>query len=210
MRVNDLDLAALRRAITMEALLVWALQVQRADIGSQAAGRVGPADFTGRVSGDGAFACLAQGVLGAKVDCVGSWRQDRGTWLHPDAEAVYSAARALPIPTNFLVIDHARSGTRPGWRPYLKPVEVEAELVRRRGHLVGKIHHTRPAKGPQLPYCKVFYGDRRREISYCQGVYHAWWCALRDLAGQLSGGATLKDWAITGIGAEARPWEKNA
>lgn len=201
----------LRRPITMEALLVWAVQRQRADIGTQAAGRVGPADFTGRVSADGVYACLCQGELGTAVDCVGSWRHDTGAWLHPDAETVYRLANALPVPTNFQVLGHARTATRPDWLAERRIVETYGELRSRNGAPTGKVRYVaNPGERKQWPWCRLFYRQNWDAIVSARGLYRAWWCGLRDLSVELQNGIVLSEHAVTEIGAPATPWKKNS
>ena len=188
------------QATTMEALLVWSIQDQKAD-------RLAGGGFSqgyAPVSADGVARMLAFGQLGVMIDC--SKQMTKAIMrANPDADTVVEAVeRIVAVPRCFLVLHHARLGTRPDWRPDLYPVMPETEWVyednrrRAREFVNGRTG---------VRYCKIVgWRDMAREMVAARGLYLDWWSALAHLAEHFMAVESLRQWRVVGVGPPRRPW----
>lgn len=139
-----------RRALDLEALLVWVVRDQKADrvgaalhplevvahFGLLHGLPAGAGVYETGISGDGCAAIAQRGELGTDVDGGGPIR-GLPARLHPDAELVLEALERLPSSERRVILDHARHGDRPEWLPLVSPLVAK----RRPGHQPGRYRH---------------------------------------------------------------------
>jgi len=194
-------------AISVERLLIWAVQAQRADLAAADQG-VAPAG----PGGSTVTRIERRGLLGCAIDCDGSRALARHT-CQPDAEVVYEVAAGLP--DGRLLLRHAAVGTRPDWMPWATPrlVPLYPERGPRRPRVIhwDEVAH---ARGPR------WHGKRRKEAAVCllrvvdpesaveraHETYLRWWGALRNLRAVLASGGRLQAHRVTEELPLERPW----
>ncbi len=200
--------ADLRRPISMERLLVWAMKDQMADHVMSHTLRASPDDYAAGVAADGCFAVARRQVLGTQVDCAGS-AASASPHLHPDAELVWLRCWELLDAATFrLVIDCAKNDTRPDWRPDMPAFEVHPvtapKQIAGRWHEVVRIFESPKTKAR---YCCIEFEDRRAERDAFRGVYSYWQRALARLASQFKAEPErLSRWFVIETGIPAKPW----
>lgn len=179
-----------RRAVTsVEALLIWTYQTQRADVNALKAGRAaaGPAPVS-----TNAGAMMRRGQLGEKIDCAGSAAMDTGR-CHADAEIVHDAVmRLTPLQTGLLVT-HGRTGTRPelpdaGEALWLMPQR------RSNGRVMVEDHPQTGAK-----YCPVWPSMDPAHAAFMVKVAADWLDGLDRLRVMVM--SDLTDWRVGGLTA---------
>ncbi len=195
-----------RHDITVEDLVIWTYQRQRADLIVERGVGLLPHEkdadgiFYKNISGDGTYQVQRNAELGTRIDCFGFPSAE----IHPDAELVHEL-----IKTKFfthldrgLLIDFGKTGLVPDWLPGAKP-------------------EIRPAykKNGKL---KMIYGDRKHPIAceieivmsqdhidFKRRIYTQWWDALDKLRAQL----WERDTQVTSFnvqvpGAARTPWQR--
>lgn len=200
-----------RERTTLVGLLAWTYRDQKADMmcGKGLHGMEARAD-----GGDGgafsrgassAASVAANGMLGCIIPST-AWQQRPA--VHPDAVTVAEAVELLADgPGRWLVIEHARAGTTPGWgaAQHLEPVMfggrpkvVEIDMVQVR-------YPNRTIRDVPVTWCPVEPYPSDAFVAMCKSEYRIWRRALEVLA-LLLGGLPLTRWTIDGIGAEDEPW----
>lgn len=194
-----------RHDMTVDDLLIWTYQRQRADLIVERGVGLLPHEkdadgiFYKNISGDGAYQVQRNAELGTRIDCFGFPSAE----IHPDAELVHEL-----IKTKFfthldrgLLIDFGKTGLVPDWLPGAKP-------------------EIRPAykKNGKL---KMIYGDRKHPIAceieivmsqdhidFKRRIYTQWWDALDKLRAQLWEKDTLvTSFNVQGPSAARTPWD---
>ncbi len=200
-----------RTMIDIEALLHWTMQAEFAHAiarpGGLLAAEASAAGFAERArrSRDGT----------AKLDMIaglGCIPQESLLFLnhcHPDAEAVYGLASRMLVDADLAVIvECARSGNRPDWRPDIKPLGVRYEVNYSATGDVGRAV-VRCNGRTGMRHCRVEYYDRSREIAAFRDRYLRWWDAMTALAASLVG-SNLTRWSvISRPAADREPWSSS-
>lgn len=194
-----------RTMIDIEALLRWTMQTEFA----HAVARPG-----GLFAAEASVAGLAKRGRSkdgtAKLDMIaglGCIPQESVLFLahcHPDAEAVYGrASRMLGRADLAVIVECARSGNRPDWRPGIKPFGVRFEV----NYSVGGDPRAvvRYNSRRRMAYCRVEFYDRSREIAAFRDRYLRWWDAMTALAASLDD-SDLKRWSVIRPAADREPW----
>lgn len=187
---------AVKKRLDIQALLIWTYQDQAAEQVTQAVvGRLTPAWY-----GNNIGAVIRHGALGVRVDCATS--VVTASDLHPDAEAVHDAVRALRDPLQIgLVISHAKGGTEPDWMPEASQPRLVPIL---RGGKPKVEYWDREHRKPA--YCVLTVDPDPECVTFARQTYTAWWDALAVLAARLQDdGLTSHD--VTGPAAPERPWD---
>lgn len=181
----------MREAMTVERLLIWTYQDQQVDaiIGRGGAwGRIVGIDSARRAGDRLALGCEVMGGGYARLT------------LHPDAEAIHDAVRALPGRMIGLVIVHAKAGTRPDWMEGAVPRVVP--IRRENGKVMVERDHNRNAI-----WCPFRIVPLPSRIAFQRAVYTLWWDALDAIA---SSPLTLEDHKMLPMGEPREPWILNA
>lgn len=110
-----------RQRVDLEALVVWAIKLQRADCDGVSLHDV-EADIDGlepaRWSTDGVSSLIRRGTIGGKVDG-GPVVRGVPPRIHADAEAVMTAVNTIgDRRRRGLVLHYGRAGFRPDWLPW--------------------------------------------------------------------------------------------
>lgn len=183
---------AAKRDMDIEALLYWAYHDQLVDLIVKGAG------MAARARGYGE-ACS---FIHDYVDAGAIAAQE----VHPDAEAVHGAVRALwPKDRKIareaygLVVHHARTGGRPDWMPGARP------RLRWVDQGNGKPTVIRDRNGRPV-YCPLEYLLTEENIAFARSRYAVWWYSLETLAGALARPGVLRDHRPTGFKAPFEPW----
>lgn len=196
--------AMAKKEIDIEALLVWAYQVQCVDkLRLQTFSQAAPMDSCRRLE-----LAVADGGGNVGVDC------------HPDAEAVHFAVLRLSKAQQALVIGNAKIGTRPDWMPGAR--FVMAAVVTSNGNPKKLYDANRNCIGhavaPALEQvdgsiCYAPIDPRTPAPTWFSDVielhrlqYKAWIEALSALVLHLNEGAWLSDHHATGPIAPLEPW----
>lgn len=154
--------AAHRRALDLEALLVWAIRDQKADRSDAALHPVEAIAHFGRlhglpagawarhrgVSADGCATIANRHMVGTHIDGGGPIRGVPAR-IHPDAERVADAIERLPSPERRTVLRHARAADRPDWLPLTAPlvaVTRPSDAPGRRRHVVSEEWRATPKR----------------------------------------------------------------
>ncbi|WEK04549.1 MAG: hypothetical protein P0Y65_20630 [Candidatus Devosia phytovorans] len=184
------------KTIDVEDLLVWAFRDQK--IENVANGMRPKAPRGSSASSLGELL-----TLGTRVDTSSAGANFLGSArCHEDAAVIYDAVMSLPPEAWFVVIKHARTGTRPDWYPEGpgrwvtpldrsgKPKRLWRDPARQRGDL-----------GPAPA---EFIGTRHSTVASGRAEYVLWYAALADLVGMLN--VEMVDHAATGPEAPLAPW----
>ena len=203
-----------RREIDVEALLRWAIGAEHADRVVEYLDReaVRPGSYGQGISADGCWAVERYATLGTFVDCSGSGGYEVAH-VHPDAEAVYRALKAVAhrdiLP---LIVQHARAGTRPEHTPcpvvvmrWVPELDFGREPPRPRVATI-------PRTGAR--YCPVRFEvqDNAAILDNARWLYAAWRKTLLRLEAALEDGrgltepAGLRRWRLTAWDVDERPW----
>lgn len=194
-----------RTLIDIEALLRWAMQTEFAHAvarpGGLFAAEASVAGFTVRGRSTDGTAKLQM------VSGLGCLPQESVPFLahcHPDAEAVYGlASRTLGRADLAVIVQCARSGSRPDWRPDIKPFGVRYEINYSAGEdprAVVRYNGRTAAR-----YCRVDFYDRSDEIAAFRDHYLRWWDAMAALAASLDD-SDLARWEVIRPAAHREPW----
>lgn len=192
-----------RKAVDLEALLVWAFRDQCADRADAAWERMGYGP-----SADGCAAVERYHTLGAFVDC--SRPSPVPMAVHPDAVLV----EAL-VGNDTLLAMHARMGQRPDWLPGVAPRVAPRWKPGNDGLRRGRVEDGRIVEGKVE---KIW--DKRRNAIGCEVElinppawiagyrrqyldWHRRMTALLPKARTLA----LRDHEVAGFAAPERPWE---
>ena len=193
-----------RTLIDIEALLRWTMQTEFAHTASRSGGlfaaeasvagftRRGRAkDGTAKLETIAGLGCMPQESLLFLAHC------------HPDAETVYGlASRMLARVDLAVIVECARNGDRPDWRPDIKPFGVRYEV----NHAVDDPSAVvRYDSGRRVRYCRVEFYDRSREIAAFRDRYLRWWDAMTALAAGLDD-SDLVRWSVIRPAASREPW----
>lgn len=174
-----------RRALDLEALLVWAIRDQMADrtdtalhpveviahFGLLRGLPVGAGEYRTGISGDGCAVIANRNEVGAVIDGGGAIRGVPPR-VHPDAELVADAVERLPGHQRRLVLSHARHADRPDWLPLVSPLVAVRQPAESRGryrHVVLGAWETTPlqseiARGYFARGISLFDRQGRRRI----------------------------------------------
>ena len=191
-------LADMRRDIDIERLLHWAIARQLADRIMEAAHS--PEAYLGGVSADGCWAVLRYQILGTFIDCSGDAPILSNADLHPDAEAVYLAARDVLDPDALdFVVSCARRNTRPEWNPF-PVVQIKPDLADRgrRGRV-----YVNPADGAR--FCMFDLLDRGPEIEHYRTLWLWWYDSLMAIQRAI-GRRHLERWRVVEWQQNREPW----
>lgn len=205
--------ARTRKAVDLEALLVWAFRDQCADRADAAWERMGYGP-----SADGCAAVERYHLLGAFVDC--SKPSPVPMAVHPDAVLVEELVTREAVAhtgdgDRWLLAMHARMGRRPEWLPGIEPAVRPKWKADRDGVRRGRIEGGRIVEGKVE---KIW--DKRRHAIGCEVElinppgwiegyrrqyleWHRRMAALLARARRLE----LRDHEVTGFAAPERPWE---
>ena len=221
--------AAVKRAVTLEALVIWAYRDQRVDRMTAASlqgaerriERAAPF-LASPPSSAGLIARL--GALGTRVDGGGqSWD------CHPDAERLHELVCALPVPAARAILEFGRSGEAPDWRvpdPRPERVPVAADEPGPVRHKLDVWWYRTAGRRPRLRrgekalvvqnaagswdlgcrYCPIAYYPPPEYGAAKRRFYAEWHAAMALLLSKL-GPLGLKERAVTRFSAAARPWE---
>lgn len=135
-----------RRALDLEALVVWAIRDQMADrtdtalhpveviahFGLLRGLPVGAGVYRTGISSDGCAVIANRNEVGAVIDGGGAIRGVPPR-VHPDAELVADAVERLPADQRRLVLHHARHADRPEWLPLVSPLVAMRRPAESRG-----------------------------------------------------------------------------
>lgn len=143
---------SVKRRLSIEALLVWAIAEQRADFYGRGSATLYPVEaeadgmMVTRRSGDGCARVEAFGRLGTEIDCSPRVVRASGD-VHADAEAVYDWLLGLerhdPVAVR-VAVDCARAGgARPDWRPGARWRFAPAAYLLRDGQKVARVDRMR-------------------------------------------------------------------
>ncbi|SLN77568.1 hypothetical protein OCH7691_04462 [Oceanibacterium hippocampi] len=193
-----------KTAVDIEDLVIWTYQAQRADvIEGWSDSREG--DWLAGGNRTIEAVLIERGAIGCEIDTSPVPASSR---LHPDAEAIHEAVTGLGSRIEIgLLIQHGRAGTRPDWLPAARTRIVPAEMrwSRRHREYRPRIEYDRN-RNPVC--CPVRIVDHPQKIEAARTVYAIWREALADLAEVFRlHPARLRDHAVAGPRAPARPWE---
>jgi len=167
---------AVRRPIDIEQLLTWAYGAELI-----------AGTFTLSGMGDGAPGQLATKLWSASPP--------------DDAFVVQAAVNKLVAFKARLVQEHARTGSRPDWKPLARHrLEPERDS---RGRIVVEYEDDKQRR-PIL--CRVVVRDRPETTHLARASYVHWHDALRFIRGVLLMENGLKLWLPTGPSAHPEPW----
>lgn len=205
-----------RRAISIEALLVWTFRAQRAELEP-------PRDHDRDRPAVGTEWIIFQrgAVLGCTIDCSRRVLPDR---VHDDAETVAAVVvGTLDWRMATRVAELARAGRRP---------PVVTDPVRCTAAEWHENQHARwPVAAPALParfpggvwrpamkdrkgreryegYCTpVTYDPTPQQVAASRRDYLAWWAAIHEVRERLLAAPVLREHELTSDLPPARPWE---
>lgn len=190
----------------IEQLATWAYAVQKAGPGGsnlyEAEALADGIVHYGH-SADGVWVCQHLAELGAFVDGrAGPWA------LHPDAEVIDQAVRALDPIASSLVMVHGTTQTRPVWgeglRPRVEPVWKSGPRYDPATGLPAARSFEVMRRGQNAVACLVRHRDPPEYLEALRTRYATWHGALEALVGILAG--RLEQWEPTGPAAPAEPW----
>lgn len=186
-----------RRVIDIEHLLIWTYQRQQVDRAEQRVRNTRPAGFSGSTLN----AVQRLGLQGVRVDCEGSGGYGADA-VHGDAQAVHDLVGTLGRDLAFLVVGHARAGTRPdpliGVRPQLVPRDLS-----RKGKPVAE--YSRKNGRPWVIWLRLI--NHPEYITSQRTRYRDWWHSLQFLTENLQ---NLEGHQVTGPAAAMTPWQISA
>lgn len=203
-----------KQAISIEALLVWAYQVQLVDqldgrgVGLLPEERRADGQTVQRISPDGCAAVERIASVGCEIDG-GQWNGLARSIPH-DADQVHSLVTSF-LPDRGIVpvvIHHARTGGRPDWLADARWRYEPVRWMMRDGQPMGEIAYV-PAgeRGGKLPVVWVTECDHPDRIAAARSVYGRWHNALVLLQGVLIGRrALLHDHECTAELPPVAPW----
>lgn len=187
-----------KAAISMKDLLVWTYRAQKVHLGS--GGGVGAVGYAS-ISQTGAV------IDRLSLGCYVSGGGLRASPYPEDALTVHSlVTRMLTGQERRTVVGYAESDRVPDWSPAIPPLRClpmpgnkgrPKGIYDRHGNLIG---------------CELRYAGYAREraaalIEHARSVYRAWHLALTALCYAMQSGADrLRQWVVTGVGAEPAPW----
>ena len=194
-----------RTMIDIEALLRWTMQTEFAHAVARPGGLFAAEASVARLakrgrSKDG----TAKLDMIAGLGCIPQESVPFSAHCHPDAEAVYGrASRMLGRADLAVIVECARSGNRPDWRPDIKPFGVRFEVKDSVGGDPRAV--VRYDSRRRMAYCRVEFYDRSREIAAFRDRYLRWWDAMTALAASLDD-SDLKRWSVIRPAADREPW----
>ena len=205
-----------RRAISIEALLVWTFRAQRAELEP-------PRDRERDRPAVGTEWIIFQrgAVLGCTIDCSRRVLLDR---VHDDAETVAAVvAGALDWHMATRVAELARASRRPTcitgpvrctaaeWHENQHarwPVVAPALPARFPGGVWRPAMKDRKGRYRYEGYCTpVTYDPTPQQVAASRRDYLAWWAALHEVRERLHAAPVLRDHELTAAMPPARPWE---
>ncbi len=183
-----------KKAINIEDLLRWTYQDQAVDtVTRQFDAGLHPTGYRSNI-----ISIERNGRLGTKIDCAGSAIQGCAD-VHPDAEAVHNAVSALRPLWIGLLIDCAKTGSRPDWMPGEEP--KPEPVLRSDGKPQMEYYDPRSRRKPA--YCLVQYDPEPEHLEFVRSVYTEWWDAMAALAAKLQ---DLGDYEVSGPNTPRQPW----
>lgn len=198
--------APAKRATSIERLLWWAFQTERAQLWTDTI-----AEAAGRTWGrDACAVILDRQILGTTIDyCGGSWRR------HDDADMVAEAVSLLEPTRALVVAEHARAGTRPDSLVRLTPRAVPADgyrqgpgrpVAKTRVHSIVETVSKRGHKARrEVIFTPIVWRPQESTIVAARVVYEMWWNGL-DLVRQYGPLQHLRDWTLLDVMPPREPW----
>lgn len=182
-------------AIDIEKLLVWTYQNEVADVLARRGGSYVPTKHR-----DSVAAVAARATLGCRVQNGGPFGYTPYD-LHPDAEMVHEAVKGLSVEQSGLVIELAKSGTRPDWVRDARPRTVP--ILRANGK--PKMEYVDPGTWNRPAYCLVRFDPDPSHVTFQRSIWVKWWDTLALLAEKLDGELERK---VLGPPFPREPWEE--
>lgn len=173
-----------RHDITVENLVIWTYQRQKADLIVERGVGLLPQEkgadgiFYKNISGDGTYQVQRNAELGTRIDCFGFPSAE----IHPDAELVHELikARIFTHLERGLLIDFGKTGLVPDWLPGAKP---EVRPVYRKNGKPKMIYADRDRTKPIA--CEIQIVMSQDHIDFKRRIYEQWWAALDKLCTEL-------------------------
>lgn len=182
-----------RKKRDIEALMIWAIRDQAADLAP-------PGVFVGSLA--------ALDWTQDRVDCSGSggmFLDPSHDKTHVDALALVGTLRQLVKrgSVELLIVKCARAAARPDCMLGALQYERVPVMVERRGKQVPKKLYD---KQGHVLGIETRIVDRRPLIIEARNAYVAWWEALDNVAKVVMARDSLKDYTVTGLSAPPTPW----
>lgn len=206
-------------SIDIEELLIWTYQRQLADVILSHGIDLWPAerDVEGIErrghSGDGIYDFLRRGRLGVRVDVSpGCGFVD----VPADAIAVHRGVMGLGQAYTPLIIQHARTGTRPPWYPDARfryephwkngpRHDPKTGWPVRRSYEIVQVWRSGRQRRFVTTYCPVRPIDHPSEVHQFRRSYRLWHGGLTAVGNYLSNSG-LTSYEVISFGAPAQPW----
>ena len=195
-----------RHNITVDDLVIWTYQRQRADLIVERGVGLLPHEkdadgiFYKNISGDGTYQVLRNSELGTKIDCFGFPSAE----IHPDAELVHEVIKAKSFThlERGLLLDFGKSGLIPDWLPGAKP---EIRPAYRKNGKPKMIYRDRDKTKPIA--CEIEIVMSQDHIDFKRRIYSQWWDSLDKLRGVLWERDTLvTSFNVQGPNVARTPW----
>ncbi len=204
-------------AADIEQILIWTYHNQLAHIliGRgvglyEAERRIDDIEWR-RISGDGVAACLRDALLGVEIDR----SQYQGVVvIAQDAIVVHTVLMVLGPPVCDLIIENARMGTRPDWRPGARfhyeprwktvPRWTETGLPRPKSFVIERKYY-KNSNRVRTSWCPITAVDDPDIIGQARNRHTAWHAGLLALAEYFDLGGDLP-YREVGLGATECPW----